>query len=67
MMSQHAVIAENEGTITLQEVRGIGEKEKDHSFSGFDQVGMDLLSVTISNGIGTGLFRKRADFGIWQP
>ncbi len=66
-MSQYAVIAETGDTITLQEVRRVGEKEKDHSFSGFNQVGMDLLSVNITNGIGTGLFRKRADFGTWQP
>lgn len=67
MMGQYAVIAETRDAITLQEVVRVGEKEKDHYFSGFDQVGMDLLSVTISNGIGTGLFRKRADFGTWQP
>lgn len=67
MMSQYAVIEETGDTITLQEVRRVGEEEKDHSFSGFDQVGMDLLSVTINNGIGTGFFRKRADFGTWQP
>lgn len=66
-MSQYAVIAETENTITLQEVRCVGEQEKDHSFSGFDQVGMGLLSVAVSNGIGTGLFGKRADFGTWQP